>query len=293
MEERKELRTELREIRRKIFEAPTTPSSSTTSSVSTKQPEISVNVEKENAKNLDLNGNKINVSIKKPTITTSNSDEVKSTSEQKSLGRSITSAPKDEKKSSALRSTTSSKLNMTSVTRRSRVFETDDNNNSSKTELEPQTNGIKLKVQNQGNEAPALRARDPTDRAARRARRAQHQKEFSIDQGKTAKKEEDKNTEEQEKEKERDEPKPQQTSAVVIEAPKEEKKEESKETPKVKFNTSSLNVNENKGSVGASGLRRSGTWGGSKDRAANNIGKALNKFGGQVSFLFKLNIRFN
>lgn len=235
LDERKALRTELRDIRRKIFDGPSS-TNTTTAPVS-----ISTSVKEENAKNLDLNSNRI--SIKKASTTT----------EKKTNNTSTTRI-----------TTTSAKVNM-SVARRSRLFETDDNNN--KPEPEKPAGGIKLKVQNQGDEAPALRTRDPADRAARRARRTQQQREMSIDQGKGD-----------------ETPAPQPKTSVVIDTPK---KEESKpRTPSIKVNNS-LGVNgvAEKPSGGATGLRRAGTWGGPKDRdgAANNIGKALGKFGSQTN----------
>ncbi|XP_066922053.1 smoothelin-like isoform X2 [Clytia hemisphaerica] len=267
LEERKQLRTELRELRRKIFEAPTT--TTTSISVTTKkEPEVSntkVNIEKENAKNLDLNGNKrisVTLNTSKPTpITIETKIKADTTSEQETeKPRTTSSEP----------STTSSNNMSSSVARRSRLFQTDDNNNASKTESSaPQANGIKLKINDGGDNTPTLRTRDPADRAARRARRAQQQREMSVDQGNT-----ETNKEEA--------PKP--TETVIVEAPKEEKKEEPKTTTEQRKSTSTLSVGgTGTKNTGSAGLRRTATWGAKdKNGAANNIGKALNKFGPQL-----------
>jgi len=264
LEERKQLRTELRELRRKIFEAPTT--TKTSISVTTKK-ELSnteVNIEKENTKNLDLNGNKrisVTLNTSKPTpITIETKIKADTTLEQETEKPRTTSSES---------STTSSNNMSSSVARRSRLFQTDDNNNASKTESSaPQTNGIKLKINDGGDDTPTLRTRDPADRAARGAGRAQQQREMSVDQGNT-----ETNKEEA--------PKP--TETVIVEAPKEEKKEEPKTTTEQRKSTSTLSVGgTGTKNTGSAGLRRTATWGAKdKNGAANNIGKALNKFGPQ------------
>ena len=269
MEERKELRLELREVRRKIFEAPPAPRKSSQ--------QTTVNVEKENAKNLDLNDNKI-------------------TSTTKSFSTNT-------KVNINLGSESTTKMNSSGVTRRSKLF--DDNNNTTTTKSEPElpkSNGIKLKVND--DEVPTLRTRDPADRAARRARRAQQQREMSIDTDSPT----PSNAATPEPSKVEvapvvvtpkvSTPDPAPTH-VVIDKPKDEKKVEIKlnsgkpTATTSPFKTSNYTLNKTNSTStlgtnkdGGSALKRSVTWG-AKDKpgAANNIGKALGKFGGQVSDL--------
>ena len=138
--------------------------------------------------------------------------------------------------------------------------------------------GLKLRVANSGGEE--IKTRDAGDRAARRARRAQMMKEMSTDEGsKTA-----------------------TTAAVaprtsvVIEKPADEPKEERKTSAGSSFRVNGsvglkvngLNSTETeKPNQTGSALRRTATWSHNKDRtaASNTIGKALNKFGSQVSLL--------
>lgn len=291
MEERKELRLELREVRRKIFEAPPAPRQSSQQTSTTTS--SSVNVEKENAKNLDLNDNKI-------TLKTSIEPTKKSYSTNSKVSINLGSQPKEE----------SARMNSSSVTRRSNLF--DDNNNTTTIKSEPEAtkpNGIKLKVND--DEVPTLRTRDPADRAARRARRAQQQREMSIDTDSPT----PSNSATPEPPKVEETPvvvtspkapvvEPTLTLAaatapVTIEKPKDEKKVEIKlnsgkpTATTSPFKTSNYTFNKTNSSSGSTltankdggtGLRRSVTWG-AKDKpgAANNIGKALGKFGGQVS----------
>ena len=290
MEERKGLRLELREVRRKIFEAPiSTPKKQSSS------PASSVNVAKENAKNLDLNGNNITLNTSssiKSTTSTKNFSTNSKVSVSLGIGSTKSTSTPEE----------TNKMNSSGVTRQSRLFD-DNNNDTPKSEPEaPKANGIKLKV-NTDDEVPTLRSRDPTDRAARRARRAQQQREMSIDTDsltalKSATPEPAKIEESVTKTEDvaEPEPTPAPLASIVIEKPKEEKKIEVKlnsgrpTATTSPFKTSNNFPKSNSSSTlttndkNAAGLKRSVTWG-AKDRpgAAKNIGKALNKFGGQVS----------
>lgn len=277
---------ELREVRRKIFEAPPAPKKSSQPSTTSS----SVNVAKENAKNLDLNGNKITLKTSiEPTTT-------KSYSTNSKVSISLGLQPKEE----------STKMNSSGVTRRSKLF--DDNNNSKTEPEQTKPNGIKLKVND--DEVPALRTRDPADRAARRARRAQQQREMSIDTDSPT----PSNSATPEPPKIEEEPTvvvtpkepvkttltPDAPTSVIIEKPKDEKKVEIKlnsgkptattspfKTSNFTFNNKSNSSSSSLTANGGSALRRSVTWGArDKPGAANNIGKALGKFGGQVSRLF-------
>lgn len=308
LEERKGLRLELRELRQKIFDTPSHPTpTKKQSEPPTSLQSQSVNVAKQNAKNLDLNGNKVNIANKN----TLNSS-------------SINSKVSVSLKTSSVSTTGGSKMNSSSVTRRSRLF--DDNNNATKSEPPASNGGIKLKVNVQDNdEVPALRTRDPADRAARRARRAQQQREMSIDSGlsdspapsNTGSPEPPKVEDKKEDSSIETTPKTvdvTSSSSITVEKPKDEKKVEIKlnsvrptaTTSPVVVTTNSSNINNNssykkstssaaltststndRNTGGSAALRRSVTWG-AKDRpgAANSIGKALNKFGGQVIFIF-------
>lgn len=156
LEERKQLRSELRELRRKIFDTPASTTRKTTTVTEEPLPKttsttVSVSIVKnQNTKNFELS----NLSKNTPA---------------KRIQPSTTKA--------------TTKFGMSSVARRSRLFENNDDNNNNTPDPKP-SNTPRLKVQSQGNDAPSLRTRDPADRAARRARRAQQQKEMSVDQGK-------------------------------------------------------------------------------------------------------------